>query len=205
VKGDIPQPRSAHSACLYQGKVYVFGGWDGRSSNNHFYQFNLEKCTWKKVRLSLHNPGIVPEPRRSHGCVQQGNAMYIFGGYDGTKNVPPLLHKFDFKKKKWSLEKANGTPPCGRSRSRVIVYWNTIAVFGGWDRVNHFQKWHEFNLETKSWTWEDVEFPGKGIGQHSSVIYNNSVYVYGGYHDAQKGSANTLWRYFLGHLGKNGK
>jgi len=201
-KGDAPQPRSAHSACIYKGKVYIFGGWDGRYSNNHFYQFNIEKCTWKKVRLSLHNSGNIPEPRRSHGCVQAGTSMYIFGGFDGGKNVPPLLHRFDFKKKKWTVEKAQGSPPCGRSRSRMILYHNTIAVFGGWDRINHFQKWHEYNLETKTWTMEELEFPGKGIGQHSSVIYNNCVYVYGGYNEAQKSSSSSLWGYFLGNLGK---
>jgi len=49
---------------------------------------------------------------------------------------------------------------------------------------------------------EELEFPGKGIGQHSSVIYNNCVYVYGGYNEAQKSSSSSLWGYFLGNLGK---
>lgn len=197
-KGDFPSARSAHSICLYNNKVFLFGGWDGRTSNNNFYKFNISKGTWKKVKFT----GQPPDARRSHGAVVIDDSMFIFGGYDGQRNVPPVLHRFNFTTKSWSTEEAKGQPPCGRSRTKVLHYHNTIAVFGGWDRVNHFQKWHEYNLETRTWHERDVDFPGKGVGQHSAVIYNNTVYVFGGYHEAIQSSSNLLWGYFLGHLGR---
>jgi len=197
--GDAPRPCSAHSICIYKNKIYMFGGWDGRTTYDQFYKFSFVKSIWKKVKYS----GQLPEARRSHGCAVVGDQMYIFGGYNGDGNVKPLLYCFNFITKTWSSENViTGTPPCGRSRMKLLHYFNTLAVFGGWDRVSHFQKWYEYNLETRKWRESEVLFPGKGIGQHSAVVYNNCVYVFGGYHEKLNESSNLLWGFFLGHLGR---
>uniref|UniRef100_A0A6B2L8C6 Uncharacterized protein n=1 Tax=Arcella intermedia TaxID=1963864 RepID=A0A6B2L8C6_9EUKA len=194
VAGPIPTARSAHSACLYKGKIYVFGGWDGRTSNNDFYKFNIEKLKWSKVNAK----GDIPEARRSHGCTVHGTSMYIFGGYNGIQNLPPDLFQFNFETKEWSVVKAKGEPPCGRSRLRIIQYYNNLAVFGGWDRVTHFPDWHRFDLETNTWTTTVLDMPLGGAGQHSTVLYNGSCYIFGGYYEKEKTSVSVLWGYFLG-------
>jgi len=124
--------------------------------------------------------------------------MYIFGGYNGDINLSPDLYRFDFNTKKWSIEPSIGTVPCGRSRARMMVHHNTLSVFGGWDRKNHFQHWYDYNLDTHVWKEIELDTPGCGIGQHSAVVYNNAAYVFGGFHKSLGGSSDLLWGYFLG-------
>lgn len=39
--GDIPTPRSAQSASIYNDELYIYGGWDGVQSHNDFYVLDL--------------------------------------------------------------------------------------------------------------------------------------------------------------------
>jgi hypothetical protein len=55
--------------------------------------FVEERDEWSVVEVRR---GETPSPRRSHCAVVYGNAMYVWGGYSGTENCKPLLHKFDF-------------------------------------------------------------------------------------------------------------
>eukprot|EP01125_Pyxidicula_operculata_P017552 TRINITY_DN6145_c0_g2_i3.p1 TRINITY_DN6145_c0_g2~~TRINITY_DN6145_c0_g2_i3.p1 ORF type:complete len:261 (-),score=14.86 TRINITY_DN6145_c0_g2_i3:422-1204(-) len=195
---EVPSARSAHSACLYKGDhcVYIFGGWDGRRSNNDFFKYSMRDNIWQRVKCN----GKIPEPRRAHGAVIVGDYMYIYGGFDGIKNVPPVLHRYNFLTKTWEeVEvKSSVAPPCGRSRTRLVYYHDKLAVIGGWDRVNHFQNWHEFNLKTSTWSETKLDYPQGGIAQHSAVVYKNSVYVFGGHNEKENQSSNLLWSYFLG-------
>lgn len=112
-----------------------------------------------------------------------------------------------------------GPRPPARSRAKCVRYLNTVAIFGGsdtppsppasltlfsWDRVNYFEDWYEFNLERRTWTQVEVEFPSRGIGQHTADVYENRVYVFGGFHAGKNMSAGDLWIYSLGHLGRLG-
>jgi len=191
-----PTFRSAHTAVEYNNQIYVFGGWDGKDTNNHFFKYNITKNTWKKVK----HTGKKPAPRRSHCAARCDNKMYIFGGFDGKNNLESSLYSFDFDKKKWTAIKMKGEPPSPRSRSRMICYYNKVAIIGGWNRMKHFNDWYEFNLESKCWSKKKVRLPyGDGFGQHSIVVKNNRMFIYGGYDSLQKTACSFLWGYFLGY------
>lgn len=76
--GDKPTGRRSHSAWQYNGKLYVFGGYSGATSEhfNDLHQFDPVTSVWTKV--SPH--GNCPVPRRRQCCVMKGDKMYLFGG-----------------------------------------------------------------------------------------------------------------------------
>lgn len=197
-RGEAPSPRSAMSAVVWQHYVYVFGGWDGEVTMDDFYRLDLKKLKWKRVR----SKGERPPPRRSHNAFVWRDAMYILLGYDGTQNCEPHLYRFDFETKKWEIVPVEGQPPPGRSRAKCVLYNNTVAIFGGWDRVNHFEDWWELSLVHRKWRSVPVQFPSSGIGQHTAEVHQNKVFVFGGYHANKQMSSSDLWIYYLGHLGR---
>lgn len=178
--------------------MYVFGGWNGAITNDDFYKLNLKKLKWKKVR----DHGPRPTERRSHCACVVGDSMYIFGGYSGETNCFPSLHRYDFLTKKWSVEEVRGLRlPPGRSRARMVSFGNYLAVSGGWDRVNHFQDWWEFNLVNKEWRSFQVDFPSP-LGQHTIDVNLNKAIFFGGFHTNTQTASDMLWTYSLGHIGR---
>jgi N-acetylneuraminic acid mutarotase len=199
-KGAVePAPRSAHTTVMYKNELFVFGGWDGGTSNNDFFKYNIERDEWSVVEVCA---GEVPAPRRSHCATVYGNAMYVWGGFNGVDNCKPLIHKFDFDTMTWSVEEAKGTPPAGRSRAKCVLFQNRWAIFGGWDRVNHFKDWYEYDFVTRTWERRPLHWLPDAIGQHSAVVHKNKIYVFGGYYQTTKLSSNNLWVTCLGHLSK---
>lgn len=41
ILGESPSPRSAHTAVVYKKQIYVFGGWDGEETTDHFHKYHL--------------------------------------------------------------------------------------------------------------------------------------------------------------------
>jgi N-acetylneuraminic acid mutarotase len=198
VRGELPLPRSAHTTVFWNDSLYMFGGWNGVTTNDDFYKLNLKKMKWKRVK----DHGVRPGARRSHCAVVAGDSLYLFGGYTGEENCFPDLHRFDFVSKKWSKEEIRGLRlPLGRSRSRIAHFGNTIAISGGWDRVNHFQDWWEFDLNTKEWRSYPIESPSP-LGQHTVDVMGNKAYIFGGFHSLSQCASDSLWSYSLGHLGR---
>ncbi|KAM6949152.1 kelch repeat-containing protein [Aplochiton taeniatus] len=82
VTGDKPSPRSGHSACVMEGKIYVFGGWDTPVCFNDMHLLDLGLMEFSAVRTT----GKVPSPRSWHGSVVLSDTKFlIHGGYNGNQ------------------------------------------------------------------------------------------------------------------------
>ena len=46
-----PSPRAAHSCDLIGNKLFVFGGWNGKSALNDLHVLEFETSKWKQVEL----------------------------------------------------------------------------------------------------------------------------------------------------------
>lgn len=76
--GTVPVGRRSHSAIVYNGNLYVFGGYNGILDQhfNDLYCFDPVQNKW-----SLLIPkGCPPIPRRRHVCLVKDKKMYLFGG-----------------------------------------------------------------------------------------------------------------------------
>lgn len=98
--GEAPTGRRSHSAFVYKGSMFVFGGYN-RVTNQHFndlYKLDLSTFEWSKVETT----GIVPRRRRRQCCVVVEDKMYMFGGTSpqslDADNLIDLadLHTLDF-------------------------------------------------------------------------------------------------------------
>ena len=95
-----PKPRNGHSACIYKGSMYVFGGRNNDSKQlNDFWAFDLKTLRWSEVNVRSEQP----MGRTGHSCDIMGHYMVIFGGFYKLANELNDLHIFDFRERKWLI------------------------------------------------------------------------------------------------------
>ncbi|KAG7021039.1 Rab9 effector protein with kelch motifs, partial [Cucurbita argyrosperma subsp. argyrosperma] len=177
--GFTPSERWGHSACYYQGNVYVFGGCCGGLHFSDVLVLNLDTMVWTVMVTTGQGPG----PRDSHGAVIVGNQMIVFGGTNGSKKVNDL-HILDLGTKEWLQPECKGSPPSPReSHTATLVGDDKLVIFGGSGEgeSNYLNDLHILDLKTMVWMITevrgDVPVPRDS---HSATAVGQKLFVYGG-------------------------
>ncbi len=92
-----PVPRSAHGTAVYEGKLYVFAGYDGNARLNDMWQISLVPGTsdgrqWSEV----HYTGESPPTCCNFPVAVAHDSMFVFSGQSGAK-ITNSLFQFHFK------------------------------------------------------------------------------------------------------------
>jgi leucine-zipper-like transcriptional regulator 1 len=82
-------------------------------------------------------------------AVVYNNAMYIFGGYDGSYKSD--LHCFDFGQNRWNAVPAAGRRPRARYRGSLVVHRNWMILYGGHDGTRHLSDAYIFDFHGQAW------------------------------------------------------
>lgn len=103
IKGEKPIPRRAHTACLHNGRLFIFGGGlyyfrkcgfidishvggNGTVALNDVWAMDItvpfDKLQWEQIK-PREGMGPIPRPRGYHTSNLVGNVMVIIGGSDG--------------------------------------------------------------------------------------------------------------------------
>ncbi|KAK8726179.1 hypothetical protein OTU49_010407 [Cherax quadricarinatus] len=82
--GCIPIGRRSHSAFVYRGQIYIFGGFNSREKChfNDLHRFNPVTSHWEEVTPL----GKGPCPRRRQSCCVVNSKMFLFGGTSPKDN-----------------------------------------------------------------------------------------------------------------------
>mmetsp|Transcript_56873 Transcript_56873/g.133639 ORF Transcript_56873/g.133639 Transcript_56873/m.133639 type:complete len:509 (+) Transcript_56873:273-1799(+) len=195
--GQPPTPRHSHSGVEYNGSMYVFAGYDGNYRSD-FHRFNFSQRKWSIVPVK----GTVPKARYRTSAVAYKNRMLVVGGHDGAKHLNDF-HQFNFDTLEWSLVETMGqvAPPSPRDSHSAVVCGDTMYLFGG-STGSARNDLYSFSFET--YQWHEVR-PASMAGQkaavpcprfcHTCEVYNNSLYIFGGYDGQQR--LNDFWQFRL--------
>lgn len=83
----VPPPRRAHTAVLYRGRIWVFGGGNGTQALNDLWTLEVghnaavDKMKWEMIGTN----GKMPTARGYHTANLVGNVMVVVGGSDGKE------------------------------------------------------------------------------------------------------------------------
>jgi len=185
--GEIPEPRSAHTAIVYKDFMYVFGGWNGRDTLKDLWCFSFENCTWRYIPAigEYENKINVPSYLRRHNAICYNNSMFIFGGFSSEKNPTEFneVFEFNFETEKWRCVPCKGPKPLGRSRASTVQFGKYMYLLGGFDRQVSYGDFWRLNLET--FQWEEIptnlkELGIVGIQQHAFSIVGDWLAIFGG-------------------------
>lgn len=124
-RAPTPIPFSQHSAAVYNGKIYVFGGSGTNGVSSLVYFYDPETNEWSQV-------SSMPLGVRSATASISGNKIYIIGGFAGYDVINGYFRNevqiYDPENDTWSF----GTSmPSFRYAHTSTVVGNSIYVIGG--------------------------------------------------------------------------
>ncbi|KAH7730868.1 Kelch motif family protein [Aphelenchoides avenae] len=136
-EGEPPQYRDFHTACVIDGRMWVFGGRSDEMGQFHSSQdiycdrlrcLDLRTERWSAPEVT----GDRPCGRRSHSVWVYKDEMYIFGGYISTKDAHfNDTYAFNPTTCHWRLIEPAGAPPLPRRRQCTVVVADRVFLFGG--------------------------------------------------------------------------
>lgn len=174
--GLTPGMRENNGLIEFQGKLYLFGGYNGQQWLNDLFSFDLITKEWHNVDQS----GQPPASRFGYVSVVHNNFFIVFGGYDGSTWLNDM-HQYDFETWSWSAVHATGQIPSIRSCPSWCKESDSVFVFGGYDGVQRMNDLFECNLETH--TWRQLACGGAVPSPryfHACAIYGGCMVTFGG-------------------------
>ncbi|RUS16955.1 hypothetical protein BC938DRAFT_476410, partial [Jimgerdemannia flammicorona] len=109
------------------------------------------------------------------------NKLYVFGG---GGNVTNDLHVLDLKDRRWeSVQAIKGVAPSKRYGHTASLWRNHIIIFGG---CNEFSDYCSdlcvFDIQKSTWIRPEIRglnVPARYL--HTATVYDDKLYVYGGF------------------------
>lgn len=130
---DIPGKRYNHSACIYDSKMFIFGGYGGKVRYNDLWQFDINTKVWKLVDCC----GEIPGEMSGHSANVIGDEMFIFGG--GRNHVYySKLYRYNFHTREFQIVESRGDIPEPRGYHKMVVYKGDLYLFGGDSKLKYF-------------------------------------------------------------------
>ncbi|KAI8363549.1 hypothetical protein B0O80DRAFT_378480 [Mortierella sp. GBAus27b] len=173
--GMRPCKRRAHTTCVYNNRVYVFGGGDGVRALNDTFQLDLATMHWSEVKTT----GQLPMSRGYHTGNLIKSQLIVYGGSDGHECFSDV-HVLDLDTKEWTKIDINvALPRLSHTSTQVGSY---LFVIGGHDGSRYSCDVAMLNLVT--WSWETRKIygiPPAGRGYHASLLYDSRLFMFGGY------------------------
>ena len=216
--------RSDFDAAVYDGYIYIAGGYNGDYSDVQYAQINADGSlgTWQTTSSFTNG-------RDALRVVAYSGYLYIVGGCSSSDTVC-------YTAVQYAPLNANGTVGTwqttssftnGRSGARTIVYNGYIYLMGGHNGSTYYNdvQYAQINADGSLGTWQTTSSFTNARYQPGAVVYNGYIYLMGGrngsstyYNDVQyapiyaNGSVGT-WRttssftnirYGLGAVSYNG-
>ena len=171
--------RTFHGSVVYDGKVWLFGGYNHQASTTLSSIYNISdispESSWDLVTDS---PGF--KSRSAYTSVVFKDKMYLIGGTDISTSLASVLSSTDGLSWKTKTATAQFGP---RSFHTSLVFNNKIWVIGGSDDGGGSTQLNDvwFSEDGKNWTQatEYAAFAPRNL--HSAVVYDNKIWVYGGH------------------------
>ena len=204
-KGEGPKPIYLHSACMWGGRMVVYGGNVGKDSND-FFTLDLDTLTWTRIPQPqpaavappvnnpfappLPPPSTTPSPRYGHASCINNNQLIIVGGCRQNSIYFSDSYAYTFATSSW---RRLGDVPIDLAYHSLFSYGGSVYLFGGYNGVKFGE--HLYCLDAQSSTWVPVRvtgtIPPPCCGVAISLL-GKYVYVFGGYTAA--GHTNLLYR-----------
>jgi len=121
----LPVALSGCALAALDGRLYLFGGWDGKQAVDTVYSYDPESNTWQ-TRSPLS------APRAYMAAVALEGRIYLIGGTDGQQHLKTVQAYFPQRDQAGvSPWEARADMPDSRSKVGATVISDLVYVFGG--------------------------------------------------------------------------
>jgi hypothetical protein len=170
------------SSLVFNNQMWVIGGWIDASPYALNDVWNTsDGITWTQV-----TPTAAFSGRADHASVVFNNKMWIIGGNNGSTAFSDVWYSSDGVT--WTLATSVAAFG-GRSAGHTcMVYDNKMWVIGGTNGIGCPRNGQYFNdvwysSDGVTWTQATGAAPFSGRAGHTSVVYDNKMWIIGGTND----------------------
>ena len=169
----LPRPVCAYAIAAMEGKVYLFGGWDGESYLDTVHIYDTATDTW-----SAGTP--MPTPRAFAGAAALRDRIYVVGGYDEKQEFAVCQeynpHGEGGNRSPWRERRSMSLPRGGLAVATVGD--SVFAIGGGWQNYLAYNE----RYDPRSDTWFSFESPIIGQWRNLGLTaIDVSLYAIGGW------------------------
>ncbi|KAH3717292.1 uncharacterized protein LOC127855507 isoform X2 [Dreissena polymorpha] len=163
-----PCIRRYHSAVIYEGAMYVYGGYvDMKGSSSELWKYNIDDEDWDLVTPQGMSRDL-PGGRHGHSAVVYNRRMVIYGGNNDLM-AKQELWSYSFGVNCWIRLKTKFSPPA-LSGHTAVVAGNRMFLYGGeCNRAPVSQLWY-YCFRTDLWTQITLGSSSPDRMYHSAVL-----------------------------------
>lgn len=184
----LPLAVSAYALTAFEGRLYLFGGWDGRNELKTVYEYDPAQDAWKAMTA-------MPTARAYAGAAAAGGRIYVIGGADGRKALAvneayqPALENTG--EQPWFKMKAM---PGGRYAMGIAGLADIVHIVGGLGAgslppLKYFPQVDD---------WQALEGENTAVLKDWSHLQlapvQTNIYALGGLHEQQPSSRNLAYQ-----------
>lgn len=197
-----PVMRYKHAVCsASSGHIYIHGGRFGNFPlDDDVWRFDPHQNIWAQLRTT----GCKPPSLQEHTLVEYNYQLYLFGGQVSASNNEQSFWKLDLATCEWQSLSVRSSKlgahlrPTNRRGHSAVIYNNSMYIYGGFEdfRGSSNQLW-EYQLANQRWELRNLSSSSASHPEprhsHSSIVYGDSMYVYGGLSNLKP--LSDLWRW----------
>jgi len=176
---ELAATRTGCAYIVHNNYLYLFGGTVGGVVSASVIRLDLSNPTGAWDDAGVTN---MPWAARNLSAALNGNYVYISGGYSTAAHTKVL--RLDVQNPTGAWDDAGVTDlPAARYLHGSIVYNNYLYVLGGYTTA-YTASVIRLNLASPTGAWDDAgvtDMPSARADFGQPVIYNNYLYVAGGY------------------------
>ncbi|XP_053373566.1 uncharacterized protein LOC123531059 [Mercenaria mercenaria] len=150
VGSERPCIRRHHSAVVYNGAMYIYGGYiDMKGSSAELWRYQVDDEEWELVspRQQIRN---TPSGRHGHTAVVYNKHMWLYGG-NTDLSAKQDLWSYSFGVNRWDRVKLKYGPPALTGHTATVI-GTRMFIFGGeTSREPCNQLWY-YCFRTLRWT-----------------------------------------------------
>ena len=162
--------RSTHATVVFDGKMWVLGGYDGLTERDVWS--STDGASWTNANASEHWTA-----RNGHAAVVFKEKMWVLGGYDGDNHRDDVWSSTDGSD--WT-KATNAAGWDARSGHAAVVFDGKMWVLGGFDG-DDFRDDVWSSTDGSDWT-KATDAPGwDARSGHAAVVFDKKMWVLGGY------------------------
>jgi DNA-binding CsgD family transcriptional regulator/N-acetylneuraminic acid mutarotase len=171
----LPVALSAYAAAAYEGRLFLFGGWDGSTFVKTVYVYDPVEDSWTE-RNSLSTP------RGFAAAVSLEGKIQLLGGTDGTQAL--ALNEYYYPQREDNQEPAWETRapmPQKRMGMAAAVLANQVYVFGGQSAADDPQALPPVQYQPASDSWSEISPWPQDMGTALNLVpVDTQLRIFGG-------------------------
>ncbi len=190
-------PRANHANVVFDEKMWVIGGWDGKDRNDVWYSDN--GVDWNRKINHAEFPS-----RMGHTCTVFDGRMWVIGGRDLQNNKLNDIW-YSTNGSHW-ISAATNAPFEPRTNHSVLVFQNKLWLLGGvgiGGEQNLYDNWYSSDgiVWNRAPDWIDTNNLNHQLN-FSHVVFDNKIWAIGGSNENSEvwcTSNGTTWTQVTDH------